>query len=87
MGYIILHRDIRFSERKIQVGTAAMLAALRHPVMLAQSLATLDCLFPGRAVSGFGVGRAISGRNSRRWAFPSESELGDSARPLKSSNG
>ena len=43
--------------RKIQVGTAVMLAALRHPVMLAQSLATLDCLFPGRAVAGFGVGR------------------------------
>ncbi len=42
---------------RVQVGTAVMLAALRHPVMLAQSFVTLDCLFPGRAVAGFGVGR------------------------------
>lgn len=42
---------------KVRVGTAVMLAALRHPVMLAQSLATLDCLFPGRVIPGLGVGR------------------------------
>ena len=43
--------------KKVQVGTAVMLAALRHPIMLAQSLATLDCLFPGRVIPGLGVGR------------------------------
>lgn len=42
---------------RVQVGTAVMLAALRHPVMLAQSLATLDCMFPGRVLPGLGVGR------------------------------
>ncbi|MDA0999364.1 MAG: LLM class flavin-dependent oxidoreductase [bacterium] len=43
--------------QKVQVGTAVMLAALRHPVMLAQSLSTLDCMFPGRVLPGLGVGR------------------------------
>lgn len=42
---------------RVKVGTAVMLAALRHPVMLAQSLATLDCMFPGRVLPGLGVGR------------------------------
>lgn len=42
---------------RVRVGTAVMLAALRHPVMLAQSLATLDCMFPGRVLPGLGVGR------------------------------
>ncbi len=43
--------------KRVHVGTAVMLAALRHPVMLAQSLATLDCIFPGRVLPGLGVGR------------------------------
>ncbi|MFQ5675599.1 MAG: LLM class flavin-dependent oxidoreductase [bacterium] len=43
--------------RRVQVGTAVMLAALRHPIMLAQSLSTLDCMFPGRVLPGLGVGR------------------------------
>jgi len=42
---------------RVQVGTAVLLAVLRHPVMLAQSLATLDCMFPGRVLPGMGVGR------------------------------
>ncbi len=42
---------------RVQVGTAVMLAALRHPVMLAQSVSTLDCMFPGRVLPGLGVGR------------------------------
>jgi alkanesulfonate monooxygenase SsuD/methylene tetrahydromethanopterin reductase-like flavin-dependent oxidoreductase (luciferase family) len=45
------------STERVQVGTAVMLAALRHPVMLSQSLATLDCMFPGRVLPGLGVGR------------------------------
>ena len=47
--------------KKVQVGTAVMLAALRHPIMLAQSLATLDCLFPGRVIPGLGVARPQGG--------------------------
>lgn len=42
---------------RVRVGTAVMLAALRHPVMLAQSVSTLDCMFPGRVLPGLGVGR------------------------------
>ncbi len=45
------------STERVQVGTAVMLAALRHPVMLAQSVSTLDCMFPGRVLPGLGVGR------------------------------
>ncbi len=45
------------STDRVQVGTAVMLAALRHPVMLAQSMSTLDCMFPGRVLPGLGVGR------------------------------
>ena len=45
------------STERVQVGTAVMLAALRHPVMLAQSMSTLDCMFPGRVLPGLGVGR------------------------------
>ncbi len=45
------------STERVQVGTAVMLAALRHPVMLAQSVSTLDCMFPGRVIPGLGVGR------------------------------
>lgn len=43
--------------QRVKVGTAVMLAALRHPIMLAQSLSTLDCMFPGRVIPGLGVGR------------------------------
>ena len=32
------------STKKVQVGTAVLLAALRHPIMLTQSLTTLDCM-------------------------------------------
>ena len=42
------------STERVQVGTAVMLAALRHPVMLAQSMSTLDCMFPGRVLPGLG---------------------------------
>jgi len=46
------------STKRVKVGTAVLLAALRHPVMLAQALATLDCMAPGRVLPGLGVGRA-----------------------------
>tara|TARA_A100001037_G_scaffold306208_1_gene349882 strand:- start:2050 stop:3006 length:957 start_codon:yes stop_codon:yes gene_type:complete len=45
------------STKRVQVGTAVLLAALRHPIMLAQSLTTLDCMFSGRVLPGLGVGR------------------------------
>jgi len=43
--------------KRVKVGTAVLLAALRHPVMLAQAISTLDCMAPGRVIPGLGVGR------------------------------
>ncbi len=44
--------------RRVKVGTAVLLAALRHPVVLAHALATLDVLSAGRIIPGIGVGRS-----------------------------
>jgi probable F420-dependent oxidoreductase len=44
--------------RRVKIGTAVLLAALRHPVVLAHALATLDVLSAGRIVPGIGVGRS-----------------------------
>ncbi len=44
--------------RRVKIGTAVLLAALRHPVMLAHALATLDVLSAGRIIPGIGVGRS-----------------------------
>ncbi|HEY7676062.1 MAG TPA: LLM class flavin-dependent oxidoreductase [Candidatus Methylomirabilis sp.] len=44
--------------RRVKVGTAVLLAALRHPVVLAHALATLDVLSGGRIIPGIGVGRS-----------------------------
>ena len=42
---------------RVKIGTAVMLNALRHPVHLAQSLATIDNISGGRLVLGVGAGR------------------------------
>ena len=44
--------------RRVKIGTAVLLAALRHPVVLAHALATLDVLSAGRIIPGIGVGRS-----------------------------
>ena len=44
--------------RRVRIGTAVLLAALRHPVVLAHALATLDVLSGGRIIPGIGVGRS-----------------------------
>jgi probable F420-dependent oxidoreductase len=41
---------------RVQLGTGLLLAAMREPVLLAHSLATLDALSGGRVVAGFGAG-------------------------------
>ncbi|HEY2919772.1 MAG TPA: LLM class flavin-dependent oxidoreductase [Candidatus Binatia bacterium] len=44
--------------RRVRLGTAIFLAALRHPVMLAYQLASLDWITGGRIDLGVGYGRA-----------------------------
>jgi probable F420-dependent oxidoreductase len=44
--------------RRVKIGTAVLLAALRHPVVLAHTLASLDVLSGGRIIAGIGVGRS-----------------------------
>lgn len=41
---------------RVRLGTAAMVAPLKHPVVLANQLTTLDNVSNGRLIAGFGVG-------------------------------
>ena len=43
--------------KSIKLGTSVVIAALRNPVMLAQSVATVDILASGRLILGVGVSR------------------------------
>lgn len=43
--------------RRVRLGTAVFLAALRHPIMLAYQLASLDWMTAGRVDLGVGYGR------------------------------
>lgn len=51
----------------VRLGTAVLLAALRHPVLLAQTCATLDVISGGRLVIGAGVGGAFNEAQVREW--------------------
>src|SRR5262245_24367280 len=46
---------------RVRLGTAVLLPALRHPVVLAHQIANLDQISRGRAIMGLGVG----------WSLPS----------------
>ncbi len=52
---------------RVRIGTAVMLPAIRHPVTLAHSLATVDVLSRGRLVLGLGVGGAFTPDQERDW--------------------
>ncbi|PKB76523.1 MAG: hypothetical protein BZY85_03690 [SAR202 cluster bacterium MP-SAtl-SRR3965592-G1] len=43
---------------RVKIGTAVMLNALRHPVHLAHSIATIDNISDGRMILGLGAGRS-----------------------------
>jgi alkanesulfonate monooxygenase SsuD/methylene tetrahydromethanopterin reductase-like flavin-dependent oxidoreductase (luciferase family) len=53
---------------RVRIGTAVMLPALRHPLTLAHSLATLDVLSQGRIVIGAGVGGAFTPEQAQDFA-------------------
>ena len=52
---------------RVRLGTAVLLPALRHPVVLAHQIANLDQISEGRAVLGLGVGWSLPSAE-REWA-------------------
>ena len=53
--------------RRVRLGTAVLLAALRHPVLLAQTVATVDLISGGRLMLAAGVGGAFNNEQRREW--------------------
>jgi alkanesulfonate monooxygenase SsuD/methylene tetrahydromethanopterin reductase-like flavin-dependent oxidoreductase (luciferase family) len=52
---------------KIGLGTSVLLAPLRHPVLLAQTTATLNLLSRGKLTLGMGVGGAFNEAQQGEW--------------------
>ena len=52
---------------RVRLGTAVLLPALRHPVVLANEIANVDNLSRGRVVLGLGVGWSLPSAE-REWA-------------------
>ena len=45
--------------RRVALGTAVMLPALRHPILMAQQIATLDQVSAGRVILGIGIAQDL----------------------------
>ena len=58
---------IAMRTRRVRLGTAVLLAALRHPVALAQTAATVDAISQGRLILGAGVGGAFNAAQRQEW--------------------
>ncbi len=52
---------------RVRLGTAVLLAALRHPVLLAQTCATIDLISEGRLMIAAGVGGAFNDAQVHEW--------------------
>ena len=52
---------------RVRLGTAVLLMALRHPVLLAQMVATVDLIAGGRLLIAAGVGGAFNEEQQREW--------------------
>ncbi|KDN23777.1 LLM class flavin-dependent oxidoreductase, partial [Amycolatopsis rifamycinica] len=53
---LLLLAAVAQATERITLGTAVLLPALRHPILLAHQLATLDRLAAGRLIAGLGGG-------------------------------
>ena len=53
--------------KRVRLGTAVLLGALRHPVLLAQMVGTLDLISEGRAVLAVGAGGAFNEAQKQEW--------------------
>ena len=53
---------------RVRLGTAVLLPALRHPALLAQTMATVDLISGGRLIIGAGVGGAFNAEQKAEWA-------------------
>ena len=58
---------IAMRTQRVRLGTAVLLAALRHPVQLAQMAATVDNISGGRLILGAGVGGAFNAAQQQEW--------------------
>ncbi len=56
------------STTRVGLGTSVLLTALRHPVLLAQTAATVDQLSNGRLTLAMGVGGAFTDAQKNEWA-------------------
>ena len=52
---------------RVRLGTAVLLAALRHPVLLAQMAGTVDHIAEGRTVLAIGAGGAFTDEQQAEW--------------------
>ena len=52
---------------RVRLGTAVLLIALRHPALLAQTMATVDLISAGRLVVGAGLGGAFNDEQRGEW--------------------
>jgi alkanesulfonate monooxygenase SsuD/methylene tetrahydromethanopterin reductase-like flavin-dependent oxidoreductase (luciferase family) len=53
--------------RRVRLGTAVLLGALRHPVLLAQMAGTVDHISGGRTVLAIGAGGAFNKEQKSEW--------------------
>jgi alkanesulfonate monooxygenase SsuD/methylene tetrahydromethanopterin reductase-like flavin-dependent oxidoreductase (luciferase family) len=53
--------------QRVRLGTAVLLLALRHPLLLAQTMATVDLISRGRLIIAAGVGGAFNDEQKQEW--------------------
>src|SRR5919106_4997671 len=53
--------------QRVRLGTAVLLMALRHPVLLAQTMATVDLISQGRLIIAAGAGGAFNHEQKQEW--------------------